>query len=509
MSAYAPSNLRQKASAAPRARHHDAAVSTVEVGRRRLHVAVFVLLLGLAGTGFLVELGRSSLFLDEVYSWNASRGDVSSMVDALRYAEVTPPLYYLVLHGWIQLTGGESETLLRLPSVLAGVALVGATYWLGALFGGRRAAVVAGSLATLSPLVLLYAQQVRSYIFVMLLVALAAAAAVQGTRDGSRRMLVMAAVCALLAICMHYTAILVLGPLGVWLFTRAEVSRRMKVGFAAAIVLPLAALVPLALEQLGQGHYGITASYASLDTFNSLRLAGAPFDGRSLESLTISRELGALVTIEALALLAFAHRFRGVADRWLLVACGAGPILAVMLVSTAVQPMALTRYAAVGVPFLLVAIAVIAVKAPRAAGTLLVAAALVASGFGLLASHRQDGQFPNTRAAIGTVADQWQPGDMFVSVGLLGFDGALDYHAQELHGGKYEITTYPSLGAAAEAPRVTDQALAGKRLWVLSDPVIQQPELGQAMERLGYRVAWSSEYAGSGRIQLLRAEPIR
>src|SRR5215207_3111076 len=136
-----------------------------------------------AGLLFALQLGSSSLFIDEVYSWRASRGSLGDLADALRYTEVTPPLYYLLLHAWMQIAGGDSETLLRLPSVVAGVGLVAAVYWLGSVVAGRKAGLIAAGLTSISPLVLLYAQQVRAYVWVMLAVTIAVAAAVHAGRD--------------------------------------------------------------------------------------------------------------------------------------------------------------------------------------------------------------------------------------------------------------------------------------------------------------------------------------
>ncbi|MEA2187912.1 MAG: mannosyltransferase, partial [Solirubrobacteraceae bacterium] len=96
------------------------------------------LVLVLAAALFSLRLGHSSLFIDEVFSWNASRGDLSRLADSLRYSEVTPPLYYLLLYGWLHIAGSDSEIVMRVPSVLAGVGVVASIYWLGLLVAGRR-----------------------------------------------------------------------------------------------------------------------------------------------------------------------------------------------------------------------------------------------------------------------------------------------------------------------------------------------------------------------------------
>ncbi len=470
-----------------------------------------ILLLGLivvlSAIGFGLGVGHPSLFIDEVYSWEASRGSLGDLANALQYNEVTPPLYYLILHGWMQLAG-DSELMLRLPSVAAGIALVGALYWLGSLVAGRHAGLITAALAAVSPLVLLYAQQVRAYVFVMLALTITVAAVLQATRDRSARWLLVAAAGAAAAVFLHYTASLVLAPLAVWFWLQPNIELRWRAGLCAAVALPLAAVIPLALEQASQGHHDEFAhTYASLTMFNALRIAGSPFDGRATGGLMLARELGAVVVVEVLALLALADRFRPIRARRLIVACAATPLVAVLLASALGQPIALTRYTAVAVPFVLVAIAAVAVRLQRPLAALLLAAALAASGIGLHAAQRDDGQNPDTRAAIARIADDWRAGDTVVSVGLLGFDGALSYYGDKLLDA--DVQGYPSLDKAARAPRVVASAVDGGRVWIVSDPVLSRPQLAAALRTLDLAPVYTRTFTGNAPVQVVRAEVIR
>ncbi|MDX6679632.1 MAG: mannosyltransferase [Solirubrobacteraceae bacterium] len=469
-----------------------------------------LLLVVLAGAGalFALNLGHSSLFIDEVYSWRASRGSLDDLSFAVRYSEVTPPLYYLILHAWMQVSGGDTETLLRIPSVAAGVALVAAVHWLGCLVGGRVAGLIAASLAALSPIVLLYSQQVRAYVWVMLALTIAVAAVIQATRGHSRRWLAIGATAAACAVLLHYTAVFVLVPLCVWLWRRPEIAPRGRAAFIAAVALPLAAVAPLALLQLGQGHNTATESYASLTTFNALRVAGTPFDGRATDGLILWREIGAVVVIDALALLALADRFRNLAARWLIVACGLLPLAVVGIVSAIVQPIAMTRYTAVAAPFIIVAIAAVAAHAHRALATALVVGATAASGAALLSATREHGQNPDTRATIATVASNLRNGDVVAGIGLLGFDGALEYYGDKLlPGGADRVAEFGTLDAAVDAPRIFDAATAHKRLWLIADPPMGPAQLRETLGRLDYRAAMTRVFDGNAPVQLVRAEP--
>jgi len=483
-------------------------VDAVRLERSWLLSGLLLAVLAGASALFALNLGHSSLFIDEVYSWRASRGSLGDLTDAVRFSEVTPPLYYLILHAWMQVCGGDSEALLRIPSVVAGVALVGALHWLGCLVAGRVAGLIAASLGALSPIVLLYSQQVRAYVWVMLALTIAVAAVIQATRGRSGRWLALGALAAGCAVLLHYTSIFVLAPLALWVWCRPDLGVRQRVAFVAGVALALLAVAPLALLQLSEGHQDSTASYASLTMFNALRIAGTPFDGRATDGLILWRELGAVVVIDALALLAFAERFRGLTARWLIVTCGVLPLGIVCFVSAVVQPIALTRYSAVAAPFILVAIGVVAAHAHRALRTALLVGALAASVAALVASARDHGQNPDTRAAVSTIASGWREGDVVSGIGLLGFDGALSYYADKLLApGARDLAEFGTLDAAIDAPRVFDAATSGKRLWFIADPPMGPAQLRETLGRLDYRATLTRVFDGNAPVQLVRAEP--
>lgn len=83
------------------------------------------------------------------------------------------PLYFLTAHFWARLFG-SSIVSLRSFSALLGVALLPAVYWLAhILFHDRRVALCSCAIVAVSPVQLLYAQEVRMYSLWVLLVILA------------------------------------------------------------------------------------------------------------------------------------------------------------------------------------------------------------------------------------------------------------------------------------------------------------------------------------------------
>ena len=75
---------------------------------------------------------------------------------------VHPPLYFMLLHGWIDLFG-DGIFSIRSLSALPGIVTVGLGVWLVDLLATRRAALLAGVLLALLPTAVHYSQQVRMY----------------------------------------------------------------------------------------------------------------------------------------------------------------------------------------------------------------------------------------------------------------------------------------------------------------------------------------------------------
>jgi hypothetical protein len=125
---------------------------------------VAVVALGVAVRFF----STSSLWLDEALSVNIARLPVGDLLEALRH-DGHPPLYYLLLHGWISLFG-EGDVAVRALSGVIGLATLPLAYLAGRRLagpdGGRWSLVV----VALSPFYVRYATETRMYGLVMLFV---------------------------------------------------------------------------------------------------------------------------------------------------------------------------------------------------------------------------------------------------------------------------------------------------------------------------------------------------
>jgi mannosyltransferase len=122
--------------------------------------------------------------------------------------DVHPPLYFMLLHGWIELFG-DGIFAVRCLSALAGTAAVGLGIWLVDRLATRRAAFLAGVLLALLPTAVRYSQEVRMYSLLGFWLIAATLALVYWIRRPQRkRYLVFYVLLMSAALYTHYFAVL-------------------------------------------------------------------------------------------------------------------------------------------------------------------------------------------------------------------------------------------------------------------------------------------------------------
>jgi len=166
--------------------------------------AVAGLALALRGWG----LDAFSVTHDEAYGLWIARQPLPDVLPAI-VSDVHPPLYYLLLHGWLAL-GPANDVWARLPSALAGAALIPVLYALGRRLWDAQAGLVAALLIALSPLAVAQAREARMYPLVVLLLALAACTLLRATEEHRRRWWIAYVILSALALYTHYYAAFVL-----------------------------------------------------------------------------------------------------------------------------------------------------------------------------------------------------------------------------------------------------------------------------------------------------------
>lgn len=181
--------------------------------------------LALAGALALIAVASLALrtdaldigyWIDEAISVGIASHDLSDIPRTLR-EDGSPPLYYLLLHGWMDVVGsGEAAT--RALSLVFAFLAVPAAWWAGrAVFGGRAAWLAAVGAAG-CPFLTHYAQETRMYSLVALLSIVASAAFVLAFVHGRRRHLVTLVLALALVLYTHnWGLFLVAGMSVAWL----------------------------------------------------------------------------------------------------------------------------------------------------------------------------------------------------------------------------------------------------------------------------------------------------
>jgi 4-amino-4-deoxy-L-arabinose transferase-like glycosyltransferase len=190
----------------------------------------------LLGAGIrIAELGQS-LFGDERYTYAVVAGrSFAGVWHEVYTTSITPPLDYWL--AWLALHLGSAPSLIRLPSLLAGTALIPLLFVLGRRLGGNLAGLVAAAVAALSPFAIFYSTEGRAYEVMLLLVAVSTLALLRALDTGRRRWWVLHAVSACAAMWSHYTALFVLIVQAAWaLWTHRERWRPIVAAEAAAVV---------------------------------------------------------------------------------------------------------------------------------------------------------------------------------------------------------------------------------------------------------------------------------
>ena len=116
----------------------------------------------------LFHLGRQSLWLDEAWSFTIAAVPLKVGLENMLTTGVYVPLYFLLLRPLNLI--GQSETILRFPSVVFAVLSIPMMYQVGRLCLGRPAGLLSAFFLALNPFHLWYSQEARMYTMVVFFV---------------------------------------------------------------------------------------------------------------------------------------------------------------------------------------------------------------------------------------------------------------------------------------------------------------------------------------------------
>ncbi len=372
--------------------------------------------------------------MDEAISVRQAQLPLATMLADVRDSDVHPPLHHGLLWVTVRVLG-TSEFAVRLPSLIAGVALVPVMAWTGRLLYDRRTGWVAAVLAAVAPFGVWYSQEARMYSLFMLLAALAVGAQVQAIRRGRTGDWVLFGAATAAMLWTQYFAVLPVlvqqaaFAVVLWHDRHDAVRRRMLLrGWlvsSAVVAVAMLPLLPILLDQLaayGNRGAGLTPGQAG---------AGSSTLGSSISIYAVGANLiwatlgyhadGVMVQLAALwpllMLLALVMLGRGRSGRSVyLLALVVVPMTALFVVGSMKRDLFELRYFAGAVPALLLLAARVVTATVVRRGAVLLSAAVAAAALSIaLVDQQLNGANPRLydfEGALAEIAERAEPGDV-------------------------------------------------------------------------------------------------
>jgi hypothetical protein len=342
---------------------------------------------------------------DEAIAVGIASHPLSAIPGILRH-DGSAPLYYLVLHLWID-AFGSSERATHALSVLLGLATIPLGMWAGWSLGGRRSGIYAAVLFAVSAFLTEYATETQEWELLAVIGLVATVSFLHAFVYGRRRFLILLVPSLTLMLYTSAWAILFWVGMAAALIPvyraaedRPRILRDAAISFGAAMLLFLP-WVPTLIYQIGH----TTSPWGSAD------YVGATFPSDLLGSDRVAVALGVAAAIVLLPMLRpDARRTREATVMWALLVM---PLAAVLLarVSALVAATWVTRYfAPLVVPLLLLA----ALTSARAGLMGLLAIVLSIAFVANIASYSPKYK-SDMRDVAGVLAPYMRPGDLVLS----------------------------------------------------------------------------------------------
>jgi hypothetical protein len=348
-------------------------------------------LLCLASLWLRTRVLGAGFWIDEGISVGIAHHHFTAIPHLLRQ-DGAPPLYYLLLHVWIDWFG-DGERATHALSLVAAIACIPLAYWAAQSLFGRTAGWVAATLATIDPFLTYYGQETRMYALAACFSIVAAAAYAHGVVLGRRRYLPLLVLSLDLLLYTHNWALFLCAGFAVATLVFARERWREAAVAGAVTLLLYLPWLPTLLSQLR--HTG--APWAMRPGVHALVLApGAAF--------AVDAVFGVVAMAAALGL----SRRRGDTVSPALLVVGGATILAAWTESQISSSWTSRYFAVLLGPLLLVAAAGL-VRAGRAGVVALALAVFMWTGYSI---HDDKS---NARAIARGAAHYIEPGDLVLS----------------------------------------------------------------------------------------------
>lgn len=129
----------------------------------------------------------SGLWYDEMLTYIvSSKTFPTGIIDTILKQDFHMPLYYFYVHFWMKIFG-TNDIVLRLSSVVWGVATIPAFFYLGKEFKSEKFGYLLASIACLSPIMIYYSQEVRFYSMLMFFATISVICFIRLTEKPTRK----------------------------------------------------------------------------------------------------------------------------------------------------------------------------------------------------------------------------------------------------------------------------------------------------------------------------------
>ncbi len=125
-------------------------------------LGILLLILALGAFLRIYGLGAESFWFDEIMSIYFAKGDIDSIINPPSYEVHIPPLYYILLHFWIQFFG-TSEFAARLLSAIFGIFSIPVLYKLGKTLFDYGSGLYGALILAISMFHIKFCQEARMY----------------------------------------------------------------------------------------------------------------------------------------------------------------------------------------------------------------------------------------------------------------------------------------------------------------------------------------------------------
>ncbi|MFC1649108.1 glycosyltransferase family 39 protein [Patescibacteria group bacterium] len=195
---------------------------------------------------------NQSLWLDEGSTALVTQINLGDYFGKFAPGDFHPPLYYLTLKYWSAI-GGQSETALRLPSLILGVLSVYVVYLIGKTFD-RRTGLLSSLFVATSGLHIYYSQEARMYMMASFFVTLSVYFFVRTFKKHSKINTAAFYTSIIAATLTHYLTLLMIPAFLVYsTWTRNRSSIKISIGSIIAVLAGQILWLPVFTKQFTRG----------------------------------------------------------------------------------------------------------------------------------------------------------------------------------------------------------------------------------------------------------------